>query len=645
MVHAAPRRTSSRRLRPGGSAVSVRRGTPPNDFNTHTMKTHGTRVLSLLILASTSAAAQQTEVLFCEIPTSPKSLVPGALDLAGAPAVTNFKSLEDLFVSADGSRWIVRGRTQQGTDLENIMVLGTSLAAPVNFAQEGQPIPGGASGELFDFFGSATGRFNGLGEFAYSARARGGVASVFQKVLHWDGTGTTLRMQMGDLYTGLVDLAPNPSGDETIGNSIGSIHLLDDGRIGSQDSTIVNIHTSRRPAIFYDLAAFHQTGVTGVTPLGGGVPVLWSSLTANGFYSSFDGAHWVALGRIVATTTTDDVLVADGSVVLQEGSPVPGSALTLGAILNAGITGQGTWYARGRDGSTAAPDWFVRQGVLVAETGDVVAPGENWGDTFYAVATNDAGDWAIAGRTDSVDPARDEVLVFNGAVLAREGDPVDVDGNGLFDDGAFIGRGNNTLAAFGADKLRLTDGGEIYLVLLLNDGAGNDLNSSPSFGTPDALVRIDTAGACLPPVTYCTAKVNSLGCTPQISSTGTPSASSGSGFVVSATQVINNKPGLVLYSNTGRAAVVFQGGLRCMNGPVRRSVPLNSAGNPPPNDCSGVYSIDFNAFAVGALGGTPQPYLTVPGTVIDCQTWGRDNGFAPPDNSTLSNGLEFTICP
>lgn len=145
--------------------------------------------------------------------------------------------------------------------------------------------------------------------------------------------------------------------------------------------------------------------------------------------------------------------------------------------------------------------------------------------------------------------------------------------------------------------------------------------------------------------TYCTAKVNSLGCTPSINSTGAASATANSGFIVTASNVLNNKSGLLFYGTTGRNAVPFQGGTLCVNPPTRRALLVNSGGaSAPTNDCSGQYSIDMNAFARGLLGGTPAPELSVPGTLVDCQWWGRDPGFSAPNNTTLSNALEFTVC-
>jgi hypothetical protein len=147
------------------------------------------------------------------------------------------------------------------------------------------------------------------------------------------------------------------------------------------------------------------------------------------------------------------------------------------------------------------------------------------------------------------------------------------------------------------------------------------------------------------PTVYCTAKINSLGCTPTIGFTGTPSATAGSGFTVTGSNVINNKNGLLFYGTTGQASIPFQGGTLCVKVPVKRTGSTNSAGNPPPNDCSGLFSIDMNAFAVSAGPPTPLPALTVPGTVVDCQWWGRDPGFAAPDNTTLTDALEYTVGP
>ncbi len=145
---------------------------------------------------------------------------------------------------------------------------------------------------------------------------------------------------------------------------------------------------------------------------------------------------------------------------------------------------------------------------------------------------------------------------------------------------------------------------------------------------------------------YCTAKVNSLGCTPQIGFRGSPSVSASSGFEVNAHFVRNLKAGVLFYGLNGPTATPFQGGLMCVQGPVTRAVTVDSGGDAAPaNNCSGVYRFDMAAFAAGALGGAPMPALSVAGTTVHCQFWGRDPGFTPPNSTTLSDGLSYTTCP
>ena len=147
-----------------------------------------------------------------------------------------------------------------------------------------------------------------------------------------------------------------------------------------------------------------------------------------------------------------------------------------------------------------------------------------------------------------------------------------------------------------------------------------------------------------PPIIYCTPKTNSLGCTPTLSTTGTPSASANSGFTVTSAQNRNDKWGLLLYTMNGQANGPFQGGILCLNAPINRTIGINSYGTSwPLQDCTGMYTIDMNSYASGTLGGAPLPALLVPGNKVDCQWWGRDPGFAFPDNTSLSAGLEYTI--
>jgi hypothetical protein len=147
-----------------------------------------------------------------------------------------------------------------------------------------------------------------------------------------------------------------------------------------------------------------------------------------------------------------------------------------------------------------------------------------------------------------------------------------------------------------------------------------------------------------PNSTYCTAKVNSLGCTPTISAVNHGSIYYTSNFLVRGSNVRNNKSGLLFYGINGPGASAFQGGTLCLKAPIKRTPSVNSGGSPSGNDCSGVYQIDMNAFAQGTLGGTPIPELLIQGTIVRCQWWGRDPGFLAPNNTTLSNALEYFVC-
>jgi hypothetical protein len=136
---------------------------------------------------------------------------------------------------------------------------------------------------------------------------------------------------------------------------------------------------------------------------------------------------------------------------------------------------------------------------------------------------------------------------------------------------------------------------------------------------------------------YCTAKVNSLGCTPSVSaSLQTFSGPTPPHLLLHATQVLPTQSGLLFYSVNGAASSPFQGGVLCVTQPLKRTaLQISSASGAPP--CTGTYTFDFTALVGSGL----DPAL-VAGQPVWAQYWSRDGGV--PSGTGLTNALTFTIC-
>jgi hypothetical protein len=141
-----------------------------------------------------------------------------------------------------------------------------------------------------------------------------------------------------------------------------------------------------------------------------------------------------------------------------------------------------------------------------------------------------------------------------------------------------------------------------------------------------------------PPSAYCTSKVNSQGCSPTIGSTGNASAS-GATFDITCANVLNNKQGLLFYSYTPKQ-VPYQGGYLCVQAPTKRTPAMSSGGNPPPDDCSGSYTFDFNARIQSGI----DPGL-VAGALVYAQYWFRDPQQAGFFTTGRSDALSFGVAP
>jgi hypothetical protein len=156
----------------------------------------------------------------------------------------------------------------------------------------------------------------------------------------------------------------------------------------------------------------------------------------------------------------------------------------------------------------------------------------------------------------------------------------------------------------------------------------NDTNSSS-----DVFARVRTGPLAW---TYCSAKLNSLGCMPSIGYVGSPSFAGLQEFDVTASNLRNFRTGMMFWGRVS-TAMPFQGVRMCIASPLHRTPLRDSGGNIDVEDCSGTLSFALtHDYAV--LNDIQS------GDDIYAQYWSRDPNSAPHYTS-LTDALHFVVGP
>ncbi len=392
-----------------------------------------------------------------------------ALDAVNLPGINiSGGDLSRPYASADGSRWIMKVDTDAGTGTtDEALIVGSGSTWSV-VAREG--VTPTAQGDLISAFGLYQ-AVNNAGDLAFDADT--------------DGATTTDEVVLKQLASGGGLLTVAREGDSvpaiagaTYGTTMGSVSITAGGQAAFH-TTLVGLTAATDTAFLSadgsNLLAQEGVGVPTNQVDGSNAPTTFTykalgtgTSDATGSFLSADGASWNSLGSINASVTVpatsgvDIVLVQNNAVVVQENIAPSFSTQTADDLSPVGfnyLTPAGVWLAYGDYNGDI--DWAARNGVLLAETDQPITTGntETWSDAtfssnFFLVTSNAAGTTVVGGTTSETDTVRDAVLVLNGTtVVARQGDPIDINGNGLADDDAYIETFRNDHGFITADNV------------------------------------------------------------------------------------------------------------------------------------------------------------------------------------------------
>jgi hypothetical protein len=160
--------------------------------------------------------------------------------------------------------------------------------------------------------------------------------------------------------------------------------------------------------------------------------------------------RWAVGGRLRASTSdpptsgVDRVGLVDGGVMIQENTsvgavPVGCMARDVEPLRMIAADRDGSWWLAGSCADGGA--WVVRDWGVVAASGGPAPGGRAWApgpDTFFLARSMGEGVWVLGGHTTPGGLDSGVLMLSDGRELARTNDPVDLDADGIFDDGVYI---------------------------------------------------------------------------------------------------------------------------------------------------------------------------------------------------------------
>jgi hypothetical protein len=426
-------------------------------------------------LLTSSTAHAQVQVIYSNIASSPSSDVPG---LDGVKFHTGGGTQFDrVYLSPDGTRWVFKGVNNLATTNDEMVIAGSGTsfasASAAVLAQEGTPTPWDGSinyGTINTYMG-----ITNAGRVAFSADTNAATTADQVVVSGLPGSLAVVARE-GDPAAG----QPDGIG---YGTTTDAIHILNDNTVCFRNAALVGAATQQ--VLYRGSTVFAQTDTT--TPTGQlvGPDQTIDNLSTGRYETDPTGSHTIYHADLNGATGTDLVIVVDGVVKAQEGVVLPDSGYS-SLVLNLGtdpasqhVNAAGDYIFRGANADTI--DWVYKNGVVVAQTDAPIttSPTETeayddatYGACFFVSAMNAHGDYVVGGVTNNPDVNTNAVLVLNGSrVIAREGDPVDLDGNGSNDDDAF-------LAVFNNDDSVLSAGMVYYFFADLRNSAGTAIGQA-----------------------------------------------------------------------------------------------------------------------------------------------------------------------